>query len=550
MRYSELYNRVGEEVLKKIVSIVQKNYSEDIEALCLYGSRVAGYAKEDSDYDIIIAVKDYNKKIRYNYINDEINVSSLAVDTQLLIKDAEKAYLGEFVIGRLLNPYLPLIGEDFLIELEKIYKKRVIIESIYEIFANYSKFISLLKIPLNFFLYDKLKKRASFYPPAIYSYSKTYSPELRDVNLRYALEGFKRAALELEREGYINLIDDFFVKIDDNGLTRLEGIKLLSFVNLERKIKHYAIHGFAGRVSLKVIGKEVASKLSRFREVSELPKEIKTPKRLWVLEEGKIIEDGENWIEVIAEEYGLKHPFTITSYKLGEIYNVSKFYTLDDGEKKISFVVKNFLDFKNVKWTILSLWTFASKKFSLTAFNRLYNEYIAHLNLRRLGIKTPKILFILLDEKILIKEYIEGVNMSKIIQNFLEGDLNKEHLISLLGKKMAMIHNFNYSLGDTKASNFIVHNDDIYLTDLEQAQRGGNKAWDIALFLYFSCKLNSNTQICERFTRAFLEGYLKLGSIDVVKEAAALKYLTPFQVLIFPNVAEAIRRTIREVVKA
>ncbi len=550
MKYLALYNRVGEEAQKKVLEIIYKKfYNESIEAICLYGSRVSGYAKEDSDYDVILALRSYPKRIRYKYITDELNLSCLAVDSSLLLKDAEKANLGEFVIGRLLNPYLPLIGDDFFREAEIKYKRRVILETLYELSYNYSKFLSLVKIPLSYFLYEKLRRRASFYPPAVYSYSKTYSSELRDVNLKYALENFKVAAKELEKEGYLTFLEDNYIEVPDYALNKWKKVKMISLINLKRKIKHYAIHGYAGRVSLKIVGKEVASKLSRFREVNELPKEIKAPKNLWTLPEGRILEEGENWMDVIAEEYNLQEPFSIHSQNLGEVYNVSKFFTFEDKNKKVSVVVKNFQDIKSIKWTVLSIWTFARKKFALAAITRLYNEYSAHLNLRKFDIKTPKILLVLIDEKVLVTEYVDGINMKEIVQNFLEGDYEKASFITLLGKKIGKVHSFNYSLGDTKASNFIVCRDDIFFTDLEQAQVGGYKAWDLALFLYFSCKLNPNPQVCEKLTKAFLEGYLEFGEAEAVREAASLKYLTPFQVVIFPKVAETIRRTMIEVIR-
>ena len=54
--------------VKKIInSIVNEG---EIEALCIYGSQIAGYSKPDSDYDVIIVLKDYAEKVKYKYLED------------------------------------------------------------------------------------------------------------------------------------------------------------------------------------------------------------------------------------------------------------------------------------------------------------------------------------------------------------------------------------------------------------------------------------------------------------------------------------------------
>ncbi|MEM2955563.1 MAG: hypothetical protein QXM25_02470, partial [Nitrososphaerales archaeon] len=81
----------------------------------------------------------------------------------------------------------------------------------------------------------------------------------------------------------------------------------------------------------------------------------------------------------------------------------------------------------------------------------------------------------------------------------------------------------------------------IFLTDLEQASEQGDKAWDIALFIYYSNKLTLNVSGARTITKEFLNGYLKVGSVDTVKEALNPDYLAPFQTILAPNVMKAIR---------
>src|SRR5271166_3469534 len=53
-----LETRLTAEEKAKIISLAESLVKrEDISSLCAYGSRVAGYAQEDSDYDVIIVTK-------------------------------------------------------------------------------------------------------------------------------------------------------------------------------------------------------------------------------------------------------------------------------------------------------------------------------------------------------------------------------------------------------------------------------------------------------------------------------------------------------------
>ncbi len=145
-----------------------------IESCCAYGSKVAGYARPDSDYDLLLILKNYGHVIKYMYAHNNLELSVLIVDSKSLIKDAEKAALGEFVVGRLLHAYEPLENARYLEEVETKYKKRVILEAIKELAATNALYNEIL-IPPEYFLYSKVQKRAKVYPHALYRYIKTYS---------------------------------------------------------------------------------------------------------------------------------------------------------------------------------------------------------------------------------------------------------------------------------------------------------------------------------------------------------------------------------------
>jgi thiamine kinase-like enzyme len=106
---------------------------------------------------------------------------------------------------------------------------------------------------------------------------------------------------------------------------------------------------------------------------------------------------------------------------------------------------------------------------------------------------------------------------------------------------MAQVHARNVSLGDTKPDNVLIKPDGtIYLIDFEQAVQGGDKAWDIAVFLYYCGHylqpFYSNGK-AEAIAKAFIEGYLREGGkVDDVRKAGSTKYQRVFSIFTMPAI--------------
>ncbi|MDW8045313.1 MAG: hypothetical protein RMJ31_06035 [Nitrososphaerota archaeon] len=538
-------NQIEKQTLLNVVENITKR--NRLTAVCAYGSKVAGYAKPNSDYDLIVVLEGYRNKIKYSYVEGELNVSALLVDRDALIADANQASLGEFVIGRFLNIYEALVGEEFLWNVETTYKKRVMLETLYEIASIHGPFITEIIFPLEYFLFEKLKKRATIYPPALYSYVKTYSGNYAEENLRATLKGFEAAAISLKQEGLISY-DDGIVRVTRkdlaNKLARLSS--LIAYAT--RGVTQYAVHTYAGRVRPSVVTKEILSKISRSKDIVEVPENLRQPKHLWRIEEGLLIIDDEDWIYQVAEVLGLGKGFRlIKGEQLGEVYNISRVYTLDDGINVVKLVVKKFRDIKSLKWALLGLWAFA-KRFDMAPISRLYREYFAIRTLRRYGLNTPEIVSVILNDRILVTKFIDGVNLGKVIHDLYEGR-GSEEAVKMYGEAIGIAHRAGYTLGDTKPSNAVLFNGKIYLTDLEQASLGGDKAWDVAEFLYYSSKLTLNIQTVKRITEAFLDGYLKYGDRETVNEAMDHRYLAPFVTLLMPQAIKAINEVVKKKVQ-
>src|SRR2546428_7753983 len=201
------------EAIKKCIVRVAKGRS--VIAACLYGSRVAGYARPDSDVDVLVVLEDYPYMVKYVYFSESgMKVSALAVDRTAVERDAKSAFLGEFVVGRLLHIYYPIANAEFFVAVEKAYKRRVILEEVQDIVASTGVLSAEIIFPLEFVVFSKVKHRSSLYPGAAYSYYKTYTANNR--NLEFALEGYRRA------------LDDIVVGDNELFAARQDGLLQIS----------------------------------------------------------------------------------------------------------------------------------------------------------------------------------------------------------------------------------------------------------------------------------------------------------------------------------
>ena len=262
---------------ERIIRIINKVVKGlDIEAICMYGSRIAGYANEKSDYDVIVVINNYKNKVRYKYIFDKIEISAIFVDKDSIIRDAKEGNLGEFVIGRLLNPYEVLMNPEFFYKVEIEYKKRIILEQIDRLQIEYRSLSEYLKIPAEFFLFHRLRFRMRIYPPVKYSYIMTYSGKNNSKNVKRSLKGFNEAAKLLQKDNQLRY---------EKGVVRLVNKKRKSgvMINLRiirRIINHYYVHLLAGRVKYNIALKELFSKINRKRNMKETPQYLIEPESL------------------------------------------------------------------------------------------------------------------------------------------------------------------------------------------------------------------------------------------------------------------------------
>ena len=509
-------------------------------ALAAYGSKVAGYSRPDSDYDLIIVSKRFTSGVRYRYVDSPTEVSALIVDEHMLNQDATSSFLGEFVVGRLLNVYEPIINGDLFKSVELEYKKRVLTEALIELSSDYGEFATHLLVPYEYFLFDKLHKRAAIYPPALYSYVHTYTCPMGEENMALSVEAFAEAARSLQPRGFlaatpegVRLIPG---KLKADAFSRFESM----FSQTARGVTQYAVHGYAGRVGPSVFSREALSKLRRMRENPPPLAPLEEPRSLLKLEQGAVIPDSSLLVEELARILGFR-TYSTKENDIGEPYSTTRVLAFSDDTHAKSVVVKNYADVRALKWALLGIWASTAKKFSTSANSRLEREYGMTLRLNSMGIPVPRVLAVAPAERILVKEFVSGPTLASVINLFLKGAPGGLASVSAYGEIIARLHTAGIALGDSKPSNVVVAEDGLYLTDLEQAYQGGDQPWDIAEFLYYTAKLSIREDAMKKVAHAFLESYAKSGDKSRIVKARGQRYFGPFSPFLTPGMAKMLR---------
>jgi tRNA A-37 threonylcarbamoyl transferase component Bud32/predicted nucleotidyltransferase len=507
---------------------------DHIEAICLYGSRVSGYAREDSDYDVLLILSEYANGVKYSYEKvDDNQLALLIVDKKALELDAEKGSFGDFIAGRLISPYTPILNTEYLEDIEVKIKKRFAEEDLEDLVIEYEELARGLVIRLEYLVLARMRKRSRGYPPLRYSYINMLREGLRDKNMTAILKGYKRAVKELATSKFIRVegeairFENEYVDIILSSKTYNKVVNLVDFSR--RALSAYITHGKAGRVKLDVFAMELTSKIKRELQTTFKRQRIEDPKNFLFLKTDKglmCLNEESTIVELVQKLRNEKNvDVNPLSSSLNEVYSI----TLDD-EK---LVVKKFTNWYTFKWFMLNIAAYGTKVFSLSGKARLANEYGINRLLAENNILVPEIVAISIKDRVLVERYIEGASAL----DFLEEAFSVEELTDQqkglaieLGKIIATIHSLHVVIGDCKPENFIIgKNGQIYVLDLEQGERRGDPTWDVAEFLYFSGHFGSKfTNGLRDFVLNFVEGYCQIGDRTILRRAAGFRYSRVF----------------------
>jgi tRNA A-37 threonylcarbamoyl transferase component Bud32/predicted nucleotidyltransferase len=573
--------------IRRFVSQIAKGRS--VVGICLYGSQVAGYARSESDFDIIVVLQNYPFALKYVYSREEghgikdhtekgekresaIDISALVVDRQLLEKDASEGYLGEFVVGRLLHIYEPIENQDFFNKIEQVYKRRVILEEINQLIQSTNVLSTEIMFPLEFVMFAKIRRRSALYPNAIYSYYRTYTGSRAEQNIEFALDGYRRALNDIIRQDdQLFEIKGKLLKISEKRVaTGNRGEAYLRLTKRLQEFSSYLVHTYAGRHAFHLALKEAQSKLMRHHHATpKLPEFISHPDATYLkLSEGMLIFEAskkshrvsEKWLDVLAESIGFAR-YDITKQRLGNLNSKTSLIRIVDREagkdKEKRIVVKELAKSKSIKWAALNIWTSPVKRFRVDPLFRLGCEYKALRYVRTLGLCSPAVECVVLDRRLLVTEFIEGKTLADIIKSHIKaktatrvagGGEMLDIAIRVAGKQIATVHSAGSSFGNIKPKNIIARQTDgnLYFTDLEQfIFKAGDQLWDLAQFLGWALKGTTNVSAAMVIAKEFLCGYLGQGSVENVRKLAKSKrHMESFYPVLAPSVARALKNQI------
>lgn len=510
-----------------------------VAAACIYGSKAAGYARPDSDIDVIIVLDNYQYKVKYAYMKESgIDVSALLVDKNALQKDALGAQLGEFVAGRLLHVYQPIINAEFLAKVEQDLKRRVILEELQEMVKSAGAFASEISFQLEYIAFAKVKRRAAMYPNAAYSYFKTYTTNER--NLQSAMEGYRRALADIvvQDPGLFSINGEMLQLSRD----RIEFARGRHALRLEKKLQRfgsYFVHSYAGRRMFHLVAKEAESKIRRhIRQKVEFPPFLSCPAcTYWNVPEGVLVLD-DDWVMQVVQRHGMSD-YSVKKRRLGNTISRTTLYELKGKGGELKIAAKELARTKAVKWAALSMWT--AQKFHADPAFRLGTIYRALRHLRTLGLLTPEIEAVALDSRTIATRFVEGRSLADVIKGALAGREGTE-LLAEAGRQMSVVHSTGACFGNIKPKNVIVSGG-LWFTDMEQfVFEGGDPAWDLAQFVSWGLKGTANSVAAAKIVSDFLAGY---GIEKNVALLASKRHIETFYPVLSPQVARAIKNVIR-----
>lgn len=519
---------------EEIIEHLSKKLNLKVYAALAYGSLVAGYGGEHSDYDLIIISEGLKYPIRYIYEKFKGRYASvLLTEKSFFEEDIKEAKHGEFVAGRLYTIYVPLVNEKYIHSMDLELKKRACLEEIEDVIHEYGELARNINIPVKYFLLSRLGRRAAIYPIVKYSYVRMLSGQDGERNLQRALRSFYEALKNLEAEETVSFIEPSTVRIIKWTVARNQPL-CREKKYIARAFKLYFTHLRSARVNPRVVLYEVYSKLKRYFRKVNCPAELENPSILLSLADGVVLKSQRLKVtDAIKELY----PFVTRVRKIKRVGLFSDVYIFEasDGGRGELVVYKcygksNLINI--VKWMLIQLWLLDVKRFIISGKRRLINEVLkAHELNANYSIKTPKPLLILWRTHSVLFEYVPGKNLVELAKS---SHRSAEELIlntyKEFGEKLGLLHKSGLTLGDTKPDNIIVHNNGWYCVDLEQVTYSSEYAWDVAEALYFSFRWFSPLRRIgvEKIVKSFLEGYLKYGHKKNILEASSLKYVRPF----------------------
>ena len=562
--------------MKQISSLTNDRLNNPILEFC---RRVAGsasitavaqvdkYSRTANDktvIEIMLVLRDFQPRVM-SYIRtlNERTVFVFAIDQWIFERDIERGFLGEAIASKLVFPHSSINGDDYLHKQEVVLKKRLILELLENLTINFPELTNQMEIMPQYFLYEVLLNRIRVFPLLAYEASNVIAA--LTINEAQSLDSYNEALSQLEAEGKIYFFNGC-VKISKKLIVKCQDprVRLLNLTKNAPRTLFTSLFGFFPQL-MNIVSQNIEA-FSRTQKIN-LGKPLDPAYLLTDPKKYVFIRTSEGFIS-LSEKIDIKG-FAQKMLLNGESQDINvepiggmlnDVYLIDarGNGGKTRALAKRYVDRSGFKWFPLTLWSFGARSFSVSAQARLAKECAINELLRSKGFDVPKILHVSNAQRLVFMEFIDGEGLDEAVKKIanakkyenVEPELAK---INKGGEILAKVHSHDIVLGDTKPENMLVRADDsIYLIDFEQAAQNGDKAWDVAVFLYYSGHyiqpLNNGNVKAESLAKAFISGYLKGGGdVKDIQKAGTSKYTRIFGIFtmwpIISLIANVCRRT-------
>jgi Kae1-associated kinase Bud32 len=508
-------------------------------------------ASERLIVEVMMVVHDFQPRLMsYLKIINGKRVFFFAVDQWVFERDIDRGLLGEAIAGKLIFPYHVYQGESYLKEKELELKQRLIVELLENLVINFPELAGRIQIKPQYFMYEVFSSRIRVFP--LLNYEIADLTTLLTDNEEETLKGYTAALKRLEAEGKITQ-QNGYISVTKQFISQCQDPRK-RIINLAKNMPRTLFTSLFGVVpQLMNVVTQNAEAFLKTQKINWLRQQETThfidPQKFVFFPAGEGLVSLSDKIDIKGYTRRLLLKDAAVDVEVEPIGGMlNDVYVIKAGERKV--LVKRFKDWSGVKWFPLSLWSFGARSFSVAGQARLAKECAISEVLLSEGFNVPQIFHVSNAERLVFMEFIEGESLGKIIKSYgtatdeaVEADVLGT--VRRVGMNMAKVHSHNIVLGDTKPDNVLIKKDGtIYLIDFEQAQQGGDKAWDIAVFLYYCGHylqpFDSNAK-AEEIAKSFVEGYLEGGGTpgDVHKSATP-KYTRIFSIFTMPAITLAI----------
>lgn len=513
-------------------------------------------------HEVMLVIHNFQPKLM-NYLKPvkDGTISVFVVDQWIFERDIDRGLLGEAIACKLIFPYSVLQGKGYLRERELVLKKRLVVELLENLAFSFPELASRIQILPQYFMYEVFNTRVRVFPLLVYDLTDlAICLSVGDVTLGSYLEVLGQLEVEgkiVFCEGYVLMTSKFIVGCQKSKLR---------FVNFSKAVPRAIFTSFFGVLPRLVnrVGQNTEAFL-RTQKISWIRPSEQTV--TFIDSQGYVFFPTAEGLVSLADKIDIKgyvqrlllkdQNVNVEVVPAGGILN--DVYVINASGEGIcrKILAKRFKDWSGFKWFPLTLWSFGARSFAVSGQARLAKEVAASEVLRGEGFNVPKIFHVSNAELIVFMEFIEGEGLNELIKRFsvsvdVKVSLEVLGIVGRVGENLARVHGCDVVLGDTKPDNVLVKSDgSIYLIDFEQALRGGDRAWDVAVFLYYCghyLQPFDSAVKARLIALAFVEGYLRGGGcVDDVRRAGLVKYTRIFSIFTVPPVMLAMSNVCRRV---